>query len=388
MSKFNWTEKRVSTLGTTTDAKLAKRWKGVSKATIQRKRTALGIPAYNAQIHPLAHHVDGVWTMQALKSLGNIPDYKVGEMIDRSRRTVARKRTELDIPSFATTMEQQNNTPLSELPVSEWPKTAINLLGTQPDTTLAKILGTNNSRIQRARKHHGIGTFNQEMRKVIRPFAGLEADEVVAERFNVNESFVASVRQDLGVPNLFVDVWTPENVALLGTDTDRAISEKLSVPLHKVMAKRQSSNIDSYNKSAKRKVWTPEMDNVVLQLPVSQAAIQLDMTVTTVNRRRKALCKNHDFFEQIAWTEDMDKLLGTAPDINIAYDLQISSQSVSTRRRSLGVKSYKHSTKRISLTDKQMAVVKDLSLSTYKVSVKIGISHMTVYNIRKKHNLV
>jgi hypothetical protein len=399
MRTFNWTANRIATLGTTTDRELAQRWSGTNVSAIRRKRLEHGIPAHNPQLdYSLRAHVDGAWTLEALNMIGKDTDTNVGKMIGRSRRTVYTKRTQLGIATFASTkarVKRAEPINLTEIPTNKWPTDIIAQLGTASDRELATKWNLKYDRVRSARVKHQIPTYYQTLRAKLRPFAGTADDETIADRFNTTTSMVKIVRQEYGVPMFNIDKWTNENVALLGTDTDSAIAKKLNLTLGQVMGKRQASNIPSFNKTSKHKVWSQDMDEVIRTNTITRSAIMLDMTVTTITRRAKQLgitdtkaLAEPTTNTPIAWTTHMDAMLGTAPDKNIAHELGVSCNSVALRRRDLGIKSYRHSTAKINLTPSQREIALNTELSTYKAGATLGISHMTVHNMRKKANLL
>lgn len=123
--------------------------------------------------------------------------------------------------------------------------------------------------------------------------------------------------------------WTAEEVALLGTDHDSAIAERLGVPKHVVEGKRRRLGIAGILER-----WTDEEVALLGTRTDREVATRLVRTTAAVRRKREIL-GIQPFVPR--WTEEEVALLGTDTDRNVAERLGRTRLAVMTKRLSLGI---------------------------------------------------
>jgi hypothetical protein len=131
-------------------------------------------------------------------------------------------------------------------------------------------------------------------------------------------------------------LWTPQEEALLGTDTDEQIAPKLKRTKTAVGWRRVLLGIPAWQAKYSRP-WTAEEDALLGKLPDQELAKRLKRTLEAVKVRRKQKhlpCVN---LQRRPFTPAEDSLLGTMPDGQLADKLGRSFHVVSARRRLLGI---------------------------------------------------
>ena len=232
-----------------------------------------------------------------------------------------------------------------------WPEKLIQLLGRIPDTQIADLAGVHRGTVVAERRRRGIPSksksghpveWTAEMISVL----GIDSDRKVAEELGLSHSVVGGMRRKLGIPP-FGESWNPQpavpvpwdrqDLALLGTATDREVADALGRLVHTVGNKRRS-----------------------LGIPAFQAPpVPID------------------------WTQEMIALLGTAPDQEIATRFGISPSSVIKKRRRL----------RIEASMESRPVVRDtelldlLHLPSTEVRLRTGLKWETIKKIRDEHGI-
>jgi hypothetical protein len=83
-------------------------------------------------------------------------------------------------------------------------------------------------------------------------------------------------------------IWTPDAVALLGTDHDRTIADLLKVSVASVKAERKRRGIEAYGKKPVIE-WTPDKDSQLGTVSDRELAELWNVSVTTVRNRRVLL---------------------------------------------------------------------------------------------------
>lgn len=135
---------------------------------------------------------------------------------------------------------------------------------------------------------------------------------------------------------------TPDEIALLGTDTDVSISALLGVSEHVVRRGRVSRRIPRYKKTKpdcrKWRKWTPEEDAIIGTAADADIATVLDRTRYDVAARRRRLGVEKVVSDyRMDWPAEQDALLGTMSDRSIAKRLGVTIPTVTRRRVALGI---------------------------------------------------
>ncbi|HBH7899838.1 hypothetical protein [Vibrio parahaemolyticus] len=165
--------------------------------------------------------------------------------------------------------------------------------------------------------------------------------------------------------------WTEEMDALLGTDTDANIAERLGISRNDsnvVRLRRVSLGVEPFYQPCERP-WTPEEESILGTMPLKDVSKRLDRSVWYINKRMKKLgiapYKNEKMkplgrtpIDPVQWTEEMDALLGTDTDVKIAERLGITRNGkdrVCSRRNELGIKAFYEQPKPLGYADLLMS---------------------------------
>lgn len=183
-----WKSKELALLGTMSDRLCAEQI-GIPLYKVFLKRSGLGIPAHSFK------QLNRRWTQKIIAMFGKIPDGEIAAALGTSRSVIFNKRVELGIPGFVRQECWRKLTPKE-----------ISLLGTRSDEALAKKWGTNAGIIGGRRMALGIPSHRSQHQPTR--------------------------------PRKSTSSWTPEEVALLGTQTDVKIAKILNLDPGTVRNKR------------------------------------------------------------------------------------------------------------------------------------------------------
>jgi hypothetical protein len=177
---------------------------------------------------------------------------------------------------------------------------------------------------------------------------GTDTDKAVAAKLGISKSAVFRKRSELNIPGrAFAYVgkaprlpkvkWTPEKIALLGTDTDKAIAKVLGAETISVTLKRRALKIPSHSS-----VICPPAE--IPQHLVDQFNVMSDGEIAALTGYSQATVSKHRRNMGIATTytqgtlpEEANALLGKSIDSEIAKKYGVSVQCVNSRRRKLGI---------------------------------------------------
>jgi hypothetical protein len=127
--------------------------------------------------------------------------------------------------------------------------------------------------------------------------------------------------------------WTAEETALLGTDTDRAIAERLGIPRRAVTQERVRLRIPGISQH-----WNAQETALLGTAPDSRLAARIGKSASAIRQRRDRL--GIPAFRVVQWTDEMIRLLGTAGDAEIGSRLGISSTCVQRKRERLRIPAF------------------------------------------------
>jgi len=125
-------------------------------------------------------------------------------------------------------------------------------------------------------------------------------------------------------------LWTDEQIALIGRDTDRAIANRLGLPRNVVKYKRARLGI-----SRLPEPWKGHEIAVLGTAADSELARTLGKSPSAIRRKREQL--GIPTFLPVRWTDEGLALLGTASDREIGQKLGISATCVQSKREQLGI---------------------------------------------------
>src|SRR5439155_20342946 len=129
-----WTDEQVKLVGTLPDLEVA-RILGRSLSSVRRKRDALGHRAPGQKTH---------WNDEELRLLGTVSDQEAARLTNRSYKAVQYKRVSLGVPMLDPRLNAWKDKNAGQRVNREgvsWSREEEALLGTMPDTKLARKLG-------------------------------------------------------------------------------------------------------------------------------------------------------------------------------------------------------------------------------------------------------
>jgi len=126
--------------------------------------------------------------------------------------------------------------------------------------------------------------------------------------------------------------WTDEEIALLGTDTDRAIANVLGLPINVVKNKRDRLGI-----SLLAQRWKEHEIVLLGTASDSELARKLGKSSSAIWRKREQL-GIPTFLTR--WTDEEIALIGTASDPEVARKLGRTASCVQSKREQLGIPAF------------------------------------------------
>lgn len=231
-SWHRWTEEEVAMLGKSMDREVAQRL-NIATSCVTDKRRSLGVKAFTSREKSKKPRANGVvWSRKNLALLGKLPDERVAEIMNISRKSVLKKRKELGLMSFAVGSDRWH----------QWKKEEIEKLGATTDRALADHLGITAIRVAAKRTQLGIPSFKERTgaknRRVWSPqelaLLGEMTDRTLALQLGISTSVVRKKRIELNIETevsakLNTDKWTPYILARLGNEPLRKIAKEIGV---------------------------------------------------------------------------------------------------------------------------------------------------------------
>lgn len=231
-----------------------------------------------------------------------------------------------------------------------WRAKFLRLLGRMADAKLARKMGVSLDAVKGERRRRGIEPFRprrppvQWSSKMIR-LLGTDIDSEVGERLGLPVYLVRHKRQRLGIPP-YGDVpeqhnprafnWTKSKIALLGTDSDQKIAERLGTNLAVVTRQRTLSGIPSLYRR-RRISWTKEMAALLGNITDWKIArkYKIDQASVARERHKRGI---PPFVENrpVTRSPKLRRIL-SLPIRLISHRYKISSETVARLRRDLGV---------------------------------------------------
>jgi hypothetical protein len=191
-----------------------------------------------------------------------------------------------------------------------WSSHNISLLGTMPDSALAKKWGIPLSSVFYKRKTSKIPSFRPSHEKKwtsrnIR-MLGKKSDQEIANLLGVKKTTVVKKRMSLGIESFARQSklwreWSPDEIALLGSITDKEIAQRLNIAISSVTSKR------------------------------------MNMGIKSVHPRSPATKKR---LNAVMWTRRNISLLGKIPDLKLAEMMGVNRKTIIKKRKALGVPCY------------------------------------------------
>lgn len=174
---------------------------------------------------------------------------------------------------------------------------------------------------------------------------GTEIDKVIAVQLGITVSRVFRKREGLGITAKTFAVngrpsdyeWTPGKLALLGKSSDKVISNMIDAPLIVVRRKRQELKIPQFNPASNAPAVIPQ--HLIDQFNIltdGQIAKLAGYSQPTISKHRRNMGIDTTWAHNELPTE-ADALLGKIPDVQIAKKYGVSHQAVGQRRQKLEI---------------------------------------------------
>jgi hypothetical protein len=174
---------------------------------------------------------------------------------------------------------------------------------------------------------------------------GTEIDKVIAVQLGITVSRVFRKREGLGITAKTFAVngkpsdyeWTPGKLALLGKSSDKVISKMIEAPLTVVKRKRQELKISQFNPASNAPAVIPQ--HLIDQFNIltdGQIAKLTGYSQPTISKHRRNMGIETTWSHNELPTE-ADALLGKIPDVQLARKYGVSHQAVGQRRQKLEI---------------------------------------------------
>lgn len=292
----NPSKKLLAALGTMSDFKVAATF-GVRPFQVKLLREKEGIPAVASSVE--VHHFQ--WTPEAERLLGSMPDTVLAKRLDTSSAIVNGRRAALDISAFERPLVEIS--PLIIQNPHDWTAEEDALLGTDYDTVIADLVGINKDQVTYRRNRLGIDPYRRGTRiqwtQQMLDNLGEISDGDFAEYFEICKLSVYIKRILLSIPTFnTLDFPSPPNIPRAAV---KFLGKKYDVEL------AEEFSVNRLNIRVNRLIrGIAPLDRVPNEL-------------------------------QFSWTTEMDALLGLKSDKEVGKELGISGKVVQYRRRKLGV---------------------------------------------------
>jgi DNA-binding Lrp family transcriptional regulator len=224
-------------LGTMTDKQLSRKT-GITTSTILYRRKKLKIPAYMkfevdwAKIDPL---------------LGVITDGDLSRIYNISRTAVSGRRRKLDINAHSES-ENRKNIPTR----IDWEGIDA-LIGTMPDTALAKKFSISASAVGRRRLVLRLAVYKKQSYdiSVIDNDINVLSDRKISAKYKIPFSSVKRYRLSKGIQSTYERVnYNWHGIApLLGKYSDKSLARKYNISLNAIHYRRRKLNIPAFSQN-------------------------------------------------------------------------------------------------------------------------------------------
>lgn len=217
----------------------------------------------------------------------------------------------------------------------EWSEDIVALLGTVPDSAIAKLLNCSSSLVSLKRLQLNIPPYSVELwtEKALSQL-GKIPDIKIAKKFGISPAAVLKKRRKLQIEPFVFDPWIPEAVSMLGQVPDIYIAEMIGVTESTVFNKRQELNIRSC-RSQKTPEWTDELMNLLGKESDNALSKRFGIPKSIIAKKRNEL--NIPPSKIFVWTNEQINILGTMSDRKAAKTIGCSVNLVRAKREELNV---------------------------------------------------
>lgn len=290
---------------------------------------------------------------ELLAALGSISDFKVAAAFGVRPYQVRDLRVIHNIPTVLAAIERQS---------FDWGEESDGLLGTMPDTKLARLLGTSRSIVNARRDKLKISAFvplifelsgSGSKQHCWLPeedlLLGTDFDNIIADQLNLNQLQVTHRRYQLSVDPFRRSAtiqWTEHMLDNLGEISDKDFAEYFEICVASVYLKRLLLSIPALN------AIDPPSPPCIPKAAIKLLGIKTDVELThefsigrwpiRVNRLFRGLAPAQRLprSNQIEWKLEQEAMLGKVSDLDLGKIMKVSASSVKYRREALHIKPY------------------------------------------------
>ena len=324
--QYDWTPEIIALLGTMSDGAVAAHIGGKA-ATVQFKRQELKIKPFKPKpgAREGKRRPNFNWTKEALGLLGTKPDSEIAKLLGLSSNTVSHKRRSQGIVG-----RKPKRDPIV------MPEHLIHHLGKWTDAKIAKEIGVSANAVSKYRRRRQIKAtieHNALSPKAI-PMLGTMQDAELARMFNVTNTTIHTHRLKLGRP-LFISsgMALPDPVRpLLGTMPDGRLAKQIGVSPQVITRWRTELGVEVWNRLPR--------DAAALLGKVSDSKIAAMVGVSNSFVAKVRIAQGIDSYglpRSLPFPDDKEHLLGTMTDSKLANQLGISHATVFKRRNRNGI---------------------------------------------------
>ncbi len=292
------------------------------------------------------------WPEELDRLLGELSDLALSKRFGIALSSIRSRRVKFGIPG--TTGRRTG----AAAPQFDWTEETDSLLGTAPDTTLARRLGVTPATVRYRREKLGVGPFvppplpptdpagdPYEWSDETDALLGTMHDTLLAKRLGVNHSTVTYRRMELGVQPFRRSArieWTAKMLEQLGQMADIRFSEKFDIAANSVKLKRLELRIPAYGKDVPDPL--PVLPATVISLlgKLSDTELARRFSLRTLDIRMYRVASGIEPAERPRhskhqWVLAEEQLLGTRCDADVARKLDIPLPQIRHRRKILGI---------------------------------------------------
>ncbi len=216
---------------------------------------------------------------------------------------------------------------------------------------------------------------------------GTDSDAAVARELGLHCASVKYKRQLLRIPPCHPKrrpstvgyLWTPEEVALLGTMPDAALARALGITKGMVTWKRMTTGIPAFRTKRRTYPWTEELIALLGRMPDREVARISGFSVSAVQRKRAALgIAAEGKFGVVVPTPDLVELLHQK-SVEVRLQTGLSPTTIRVLRQKLGIQRFRRWTPEL--------IARLGHEPDSRIARELGISATSVHKKRWRHGI-
>lgn len=296
-------------------------------------------PPQDASLPRLSEHPNRFrWSKRLANLLGKMADERLAAVAGVHPQAVTSERRRRSIPAYKP-----------RRPPIDWTPEMIALLGTNTDRAIAAVLGVNHRSVFRKRRLLGIAPHVEPMQKEQPGFAwtpetvallGTQSERQIAKRLGISAASVHNKRRELGIrsyrPPQERITWTAEMLALLGAVPDRVIARRFQMTNESVKHKRDELGLAPHQQKS-RTIARTRVLATILKLPNRELRSRYGIGKGTALKLRREFGLPTPDARNGRWTPERRARLGKEPDARLAQEMGLTPGAISDKRRRLGI---------------------------------------------------